>query len=238
MNKFITYLRIEGKMYLRSVDSIFFGILMPMGIMLLIGAVSSTELLSRSFAALCTVGVCATAFMSKPIVISDYRDKKILKHFFVTPIRPTMILTVHTVIQIILCIVSAVLVFLTAKICFGYTMKGNGFLFCGAFLLVTIAMHSIGMLIASVCSTVKTTNVVTTAVYFPMLFLSGATIPFEIFPTPVQTVAKVLPLTQGIELLKGISLGQGDVHFLLPLTVLVACTIIGVVVSAKTFRWQ
>lgn len=65
-------------------------------------------------------------------------------------------------------------------------------------------MFSLGMVIASLCKTVKIANVVTTFVYFPMLFLSGATIPFEIFPTFLQNVATILPLTHGIQLLKDI----------------------------------
>lgn len=35
-------------------------------------------------------------------------------------------------------------------------------------------------------------NAATTIVYFPMLFLSGATIPYELFPTGLQKVADVL----------------------------------------------
>ena len=43
---------------------------------------------------------------------------------------------------------------------------------------------------ASLCRTIKSVNAVTSLVYFPMLFLSGATIPYELFPNGLQRIAK------------------------------------------------
>lgn len=65
----------------------------------------------------------------------------------------------------------------------------------------------IGLLMAILCRTIKSVNAVTSLVYFPMLFLSGATIPYELFPSGLQKVANVLPLTQGIKLMKAVSMG-------------------------------
>lgn len=60
---------------------------------------------------------------------------------------------------------------------------------------------------AILCRTIESVNAVTSLVYFPMLFLSGATIPYELFPSGLQKVANVLPLTQGIKLMKSVSMG-------------------------------
>lgn len=101
-----------------------------------------------------------------------------------------------------------------------------------------IAMYSLGLLIASLCKNIKIANLVCTVVYFPMLFLSGAVIPFELFPEGVQKVANVLPLTQGVKLLKSVSLDQpiGDPRFILFLLTVV--TIIGFGLAVKLFRWE
>ena len=50
----------------------------------------------------------------------------------------------------------------------------------------------------------------TSITYFPMLLLSGATIPVEVFPEWFQSIAKLLPLGVGIDLLKSISAGCYD----------------------------
>ncbi|WP_414150813.1 ABC transporter permease [Acetobacterium carbinolicum] len=246
MKKFLTLFKIEGKLNLRSIDGIFFGVCMPLGIMLLIGLIAGDNpttdgagytLVESSFAALVAVAICATAFMGIPLTIADYRDKKILKHFFVTPVSPMMLLWTHAVICMLLSIVSALLIYGVARLFFGYQLIGSPLFFVGSYFLVMVSMYSLGLLIASLCRTVKMANLVCSVVYFPMLFLSGATIPFEIFPEPLQFVAGFLPLTQGIKLLKASSLGL-EVNLLVPLLVLFGALILGILLSMRFFRWE
>ena len=239
MKRFLTFLKVEGKLSLRCPDGIIFGIGMPVGVLLLIAVVAGSQsaggadysFLQSAFASLLTVGICATAFMGLPLTIADYRDKKILKHFFATPIRPFMILSVQVVIGMLTSFFSAALVSLLAIFGFGYRMEGNPILFIGAFLLVMLSMYSIGMILASLCKTVKIANVVTTFVYFPMLFLSGATIPFELFPDTVQKVCNVLPLTHGIKLLKAVSLNMWSQEIWISVALLIAFAVVGCIGS-------
>ena len=236
----------EGKLSLRSPDGIIFGIGMPIGVLLLIAVVAGSQsaggadysFLQSAFASLLTVGICATAFMGLPLTIADYRDKKILKHFFATPIRPFMILSVQVVIGMLTSFFSAALVTILAVFGFGYRMEGDPFLFIGAFLLVMLSMYSIGMILASLCKTVKIANVVTTFVYFPMLFLSGATIPFELFPDTVQKVCNVLPLTHGIKLLKAVSLNMWSQEIWISVALLIAFAVVGCIISVVSFKWD
>lgn len=246
MKRFLTFLKVEGKLSLRSPDGIIFGIGMPVGVLLLIAVVAGSQsaggadysFLQSAFASLLTVGICATAFMGLPLTIADYRDKKILKHFFATPIRPFMILSVQVVIGMLTSFFSAALVSLLAIFGFGYRMEGNPILFIGAFLLVMLSMYSIGMILASLCKTVKIANVVTTFVYFPMLFLSGATIPFELFPDTVQKVCNVLPLTHGIKLLKAVSLNMWSQEIWISVALLIVFTVVGCIISVVSFKWD
>lgn len=43
MKKFFTLLKIDGKLSLRNLDSIFFGVCMPVGIMILIGLIAGSN---------------------------------------------------------------------------------------------------------------------------------------------------------------------------------------------------
>ena len=246
MKRFLTFLKVEGKLSLRSPDGIIFGIGMPVGVLLLIAVVAGSQsaggadysFLQSAFASLLTVGICATAFMGLPLTIADYRDKKILKHFFATPIRPFMILSVQVVIGMLTSFFSAALVTVLAVFGFGYRMEGDPFLFIGAFLLVMLSMYSIGMILASLCKTVKIANVVTTFVYFPMLFLSGATIPFELFPDAVQKVCNILPLTHGIKLLKAVSLNTWSEEIWISVALLIVFAVVGCILSVVSFKWD
>jgi ABC-2 type transport system permease protein len=176
--------------------------------------------------------------MGIPLTICDYRDKKILKHFFVTPASPGHLIATQVLVAMTTAIISAGLVALAAIVFLDYRMQGNWLLLIASYFLVMIAMYSLGLLIASLCKNMKIANLVCSLVYFPMLFLSGAVIPFEIFPRGMQKIASVLPLTQGVQLLKSVSLNQpvGNPQFVIIL--LSVISIVGFGLAAKFFRWE
>lgn len=246
MNKVISLAKVEGKLALRSVDGVLFGMGMPLGVLLLTNMIAGNQqagdasytFLDSSFSSLLVVGICATAFMGIPLTICDYRDKKILKHFFVTPASPGHLIATQVVIAMVTAILSAGLIVFVSTIFLGYRMQGSWGLLIASYFLVMIAMYSLGLLIASLCKNMKIANVVCSLVYFPMLFLSGAVIPFELFPSGMQKAANVLPLTQGVQLLKSVSLNQpvGNPQFVLIL--LLAITITGFGLAVKFFRWE
>lgn len=183
MKRFLKVYGIEQKLFFRSADVFVFNLCMPVVTLILITMIAGGKMagdsgmtyLQSAFAALVSVGICCSAFMSIPIVIVDYRDKKILKHFYCSPCSPVWILGADTM-----------------------------------------------------CS----------AVYFPMLFLSGATIPYELFPTGLQRVSDVMPLTQGIKLMKAATMGIHPDAASYRIILLLAITIICGIISVKTFRWE
>lgn len=245
MKRFLKLYLIEQKLGLRSGDMLLFGVAMPVGIMILINMIAGSKqagegftYLDSSFASLIAVGICAAAFMAIPLTIAEYRDKKILKHFFTTPCSPMWILGSDLLCAGGTALLSAISVALVSVVFLGYKMQGNILAFMGSWLLTLLSMFSIGLLMASLCRTVKSVNAVTTLVYFPMLFLSGATIPYELFPSGLQKVADVLPLTQGIKLMKAVSMGAEIENIWKTVALLLVITLICTVVSVKTFRWE
>ncbi len=246
MRRFLKLYRIEQKLFFRSADVFIFNLCMPVAVLLMISLIAGGKMagdsgmtyLQSAFASLVAVGICCSAFMSIPIVVVDYRDKKILKHFYCSPCSPAWILGANVICSAVMAGISAILVTLVAVLIFGYRMPGNAAAFVGAWFLTMMAMFSIGLMIASLCRTVKAMNVVTSAVYFPMLFLSGATIPYELFPAGLQKAAGIMPLTQGIQLMKGVSMGSLPVHADGIVILLVAITAVCGTIAIKTFRWE
>lgn len=84
----------------------------------------------------------------------------------------------------------------------------------------------------------KVASIVASVLYFPMLIFSGATLPYEVMPTVLQRIADILPLTQGIKLLKAASLGLPIEVAWLPLVVMVALIIICGGIAVKFFKWE
>lgn len=246
MKRFMKLYGIEQKLFFRSGDVFVFNLCMPVATLIMIAMIAGNKaagdsgmtFLQSAFASLVAVGICCSAFMSIPIVMVDYRDKKILKHFYCSPCSPVWILGADTICCFVMAVISALLVSGVSVVCFGYRMQGNVIAFIGAWLLTLLAMFSIGLLIASLCRTVKTMNAVTSIVYFPMLFLSGATIPYELFPKGLQRVADVLPLTQGIKLMKALSMGNRPEEMRYIVIMLLVITAVCSIISVMTFRWE
>lgn len=240
-------LKIEGKLSIRDMNMVIFAIIMPVVILIILGFIYGNKpafegadysFIEQSFGALSTIAICAGGLMGLPILISDYRERKILKRFKVTPISPTMILFVHLMIYTIYSAVSVVLLWVFAKLFWNFGMRGSYITFFIGWLVVLISIFSIGMLVGGIARNSKTASVIASVMYFPMLVFSGATVPYEIMPVQVQKVANIMPLTQGIKILKAATLGTEINNVLIPIIIMVLITIICVGMAIKFFRWE
>lgn len=128
MKTFRTMLKTEIKLSVRGMDMVIFGLCLPVAMVVILGAVSgnrpafegaSYTFFEQSFGALSTIAICAGGVMGLPLLISDYRQKKILKRFQVTPVSPALILAVHVAIYAIYALGSLVLVYGTSAVFFG-----------------------------------------------------------------------------------------------------------------------
>jgi len=246
MKTLLTLFKIENKLSIREFSSALFGIILPVGLMCLLGALYGKQmvdeenysLLQQSFPAVITIGICATGLMGIPITISSYREKQVLKRFQVTPTSPMILLMAQVVNQFIIALLSSLLVWVIARFIFGYRMIGNFGGFLVVYLIVVLSIYAIGMMIASVAKNINAANLLCSLIYFPMFFLSGATVPYEIMPKGLQFVADIMPLTHGIILLKSISLGGSISDYVLTITILILLTIICMITSVKTFRYD
>lgn len=247
MRAFKALLISELKLSLRGLDMFIFAICMPIIVVVILGAVFGNHLafeganysfLEQSFGAVTTIAICAGGVMGIPLVVSDYRSKKILKRFQVTPVCPSLILTVQVVIYTLYSIVSLVLVYLTAAILFDFQFHGSWVVFLGAYFMVMLSMFSIGLLVGGIAPNVKIAGAVASLLYFPMLIFSGATLPYEVMPAWLQKFANVMPLTQGIKLLKAavLDLPIESVFFSVILISLIG--IVCSVVAVKFFKWE
>ena len=243
--KFFNMYKVEQRLFFRSPDVIIFNLAMPSITFLIISLIAGNKaagnqgltFLQSSYAALSTVGICCSAFMSIPIIIVDYRSQGVLKRMYCSPCSPARLLVCDTIASGIMAIISTLILTLIAIIFFGYTMTGNVMIYLGLWFLTMISMFSIGLTVASLCRTTKSMNIVTSLLYFPMLLFSGATIPAEIFPKGLRFFADILPLGVGINLLKSASIGQYE-NIILPIIILSAITAICTFIAVKFFKWE
>ena len=247
MKTFSTILKTEFKLSLRGMNMFIFAICIPIVVTVVLGLIYSNEpayygaeysFMAQSFGALSTIAILAGGVMGLPLLVSDYRHKKVLKRFKVTPISPTMILMVQLVVYALYSVASLVLIFITATVFFDFYMIGSWVLFLISHVLTMLSMFSIGMMVGGVAPNVKMAGVIASLLYFPMLIFSGATLPYEVMPEALQRLADFMPLTQWIKLLQATSLGLPIDGVLIPIIVMIALTVICTTIAIKFFKWE
>ena len=186
-----------------------------------------------------TAMIIATAgLLSLTIQISIYREKGVLRRLKATPLRPQTILTAQVIVIFLITALGMALLVIAGKIVYGLRFDGNPFDVLAGFVLSSLSFFALGFVLASLIPTARTAQAVAMVLVYPMIFLSGATIPLEILPETIRHYAQILPLTHVVTLLRGLWIGDGWVEHLTEVVILAAILVTGVIVSAKTFRWE
>ncbi len=247
MKAYKTMLKTELKLSLRGMDMVIFAIIMPLIVLAILGIIYGSKpafegavytFLEQSFGAIATIAICAGGVMGLPLVVSDYRSKQILKRFKVTPVKPTMILLVQLSIYALYALASLVVLFIAAMLIFKVRMQGSIFEFLMGWLLVMASMFSIGMMVGGIAKNYKIAGVIASVLYFPMLIFSGATLPYEVMPRGMQKIVDILPLTQGIKILKSATLGLPMDNIVLPIIIMLVIAAVCSFIAIRFFKWE
>lgn len=239
-------LKTELKLSLRGLDMFIFAICMPVVVMILLGAVfghkeafpgAGYSFVQQSFGAVSVIAIAAGGVMGLPLVLSSYREKKILKRFQVTPVSPLRILVIQVLIYALYAFVSLFLVYGVAVLFLDFVFLGRWPQFLAMYLLVMLAIFSMGILVGGLAPNEKMAGVYASLLYFPMLIFSGATLPYEVMPKVLQGFADLLPLTQGIMLLKASSLGLPLAEVIGPLLSISILGILCTGIAVRYFKW-
>ena len=103
-------------------------------------------------------------------------------------------------------------------------------------LLISVTFISLGLVFASNMKDIHGFNMITNFVVFPLFLLSGALVPIENLPPPVQVFAYMNPLTYGVDGLRGTLLGVSVFPLLIDLGVLVLSSLVMVTLGAFFFE--
>ena len=247
MKRFLTLLKNEMKLSIRDMNMLIFAIIMPLAILIVLGVIyggkpafdgAAYSFMEQSFSAACAVSICAGGLMRLPLVVADYRERKILKRFRVTPVSPALLLGVELAVYILYCAVSILTLAAVAGLFWKVRIHGSVPAFVGSWLLTMLSTLSIGMLVGGVAKNTKQAGVIASLLYFPMLVFSGTTLPVEVMPQAMQKVVSLFPLTQGISLMKHSFLGVSTGNVLIPVTVIIVVMLLCTGLAIRFFRWE
>lgn len=247
MKLLLKTIMVEWKINSRNFSNMFFSFLFPIMILLLFGTMygndpmsdynglGNIDLLTAGY--ICMV-IAVSGLVSLPITLSQYRENKILKRFMATPIKPLDILVSQLIVNAIITLIGSALLIIIGKIIYDLRFLGNVLEVLLGMLLIIFSIFSIGLFIAAITKNAKAAQAISFVLYFPMLFLSGATLPLRFMPDVIISISKFLPLTYGVELLQGLWLGGSLLEYLPQIGILLGVFILFGTISLITFKWE
>jgi len=238
---------VEIKIYLRQPEATFFTLAFPILLLLLFGSIYGNKptpffngrgMVDVSTPAYLAMIIGSTGLLSIAISVSSYREKGVLRRFRATPLKPAAVLSSEVVVHFLMTLLGGALLIVTALLVYGLRFDGRaGEVFLG-FTLSCLSFFALGFLLASVARTARVAYILGMVLYFPNLFLSGATIPKQTFPKALQAASEFVPLTHVVNLMQGLWIGDPLGKHVLEIAVLAGLLVLGVAVSAWAFRWE
>jgi len=187
--------------------------------------------------ALLSSGVFGTAF-----VFLNLRQTLVIKRFFATPIRRPYIVLGEALSRLVFALTGAVIIIVLGHFAFGFTLV-HGWLTVGNMLLLSalglIVFMGFGFVVSGIARNESAVPPIANIITLPQFLLSGTFFSISVFPSWLQPVCNVLPLTYLNDAMRKIAFegaSLADVGFQVGIVFLWG---IGVyALAVKTFRWE
>jgi ABC-2 type transport system permease protein len=241
LSNFAALTRMRIQLTIRNKMFLFFSVIMPFGFFFLYAGVfakgvpEGVRYLLGPVVALTVMG----SFWGLSAALVTFREQGILRRFHVTPVTPSDMLASSVVANYFLTLPTVLLELLFARVFFHVHNFGD---ILAVFILVTVgtvSFASLGLVVASVTNTMQETQIINQLLWFPLIFLSGATIPLPALPAVVQHIGVFLPATYLVNSLqRAIVFSIPITHLVLGVVILCFWAAITFFVSAQLFRWE
>jgi ABC-2 type transport system permease protein len=237
----------ETKLFLREPVGAFFTLVFPLMMLFLFGSIYGNTpsdyfngygTIDISVPAYTAMIIATTGLVGLTITMAAYRENGVLRRLRTTPVSPLAVLTAQVIVLFLMTSLGMVLLIVAGKLVYHMRFDGNVFSVLAGFVLCTLSFFGLGFILAGLMPSARTAQVVGMVLLYPMLFLSGAGFPRELLPEAIKKISTFLPLTYVVNLLRGLWVGEAWGSHLLDVGVLAGMLVLGVIISAKTFRWE
>ena len=182
-------------------------------------------------------GVFGTAF-----VFLSLRQTLVLKRFFATPIRRPFIILGEACSRLAFALIGATIIILLGHFLFGFTLVHGVFTLLNMLLLSVLGLivfMGFGFVVSGIARNESAIPPIANIITLPQFLLSGTFFPIAVFPSWLQPICNVLPLTYLNDAMRKVAFEGAGLTSLLPQISIVALW--GIVVYAlavKFFRWE
>ncbi len=245
MKTFLKLTYMELTLQLREPLALFFTLAFPVMVMVLFGLIFGNEAdeflggygrVDLSVPGYIGMVVGTIGMLSIPTTLANYRDLGILRRLRATPLGSSPVLWSQVAAQVTMTAAGIILLIIAGLAIFDLRIPNSNLTIIPAILLSAFSFFAVGFVLAGVMPSARTAQAVGMAIFYPMLFLSGAAMPRYIMPEFVQQISGFMPLTHVVILIEDLWL-KGT-WSLTSLAVVAAVLILGMVISRFTFRWE
>ena len=235
---------VELKLFFRDPAAAFFTLALPVLLLVLngaggnepspeLGGAGAIDVLVPGYIALV---IATLGLMQLPDVLAAYRERGVLRRLEATPVRPGTVLVAQLLVQGLVATLGLTVLVGLGMALFDLRAPQAPLTVLAAYVVAVLGFCAFGFVLAAVVPTARAATAIASALYFPMIFLSGATWPREALPDWGVRIGGALPLTYVVEAVKRpwIS-GEAD---LLAMGLLGAMIVAGTVLASKLFRWS
>ena len=239
LNSYLTQIRMNLLLTLRNRMALFFSFIFPL-IFFGVGSMGAgggnpTQFLSIVLG----LAVLGGGLFGVGMRAVQDREQNILRRFKVAPIGPGEIIVSGLVTALALQVPNIAFMIVLAHRFLGAPWPTQPISLLVFVSLGLLAFASIGGIIAALVNSMQESALVIQLFYFPMLLLSGITIPIVVFPVWLQTVAQFIPSTYFNSGLQPILRGKETIFDNLASAGALALTaLVATLLAVKLFRWE
>src|ERR1700704_4784712 len=186
-----------------------------------------------------SIGILGSGFFGAGIRAVQDRETNVLRRFKVAPISAAPMLVASLITGLLNFLPSVVMMVLLSHFIYGMPLPERWPSLLIFVALGALAFRSIGLIVASVVNSMQESQIVIQLLYFPMLFLSGTTIPISVMPSWVQVIAQFIPATYLMTGMQSI-LGRKEslAQNVSAAGALLLTTVLATFIGVKLFRWE
>jgi ABC-2 type transport system permease protein len=237
---------VEARLFLREPFAVFFTLVFPLLVLTVFGATFGykseeeygLKVITYLIPAVIATVIAYLGLLGIPIALTEYREMGMMRRYRVSPLRLRTFLAAHFTVEAGFLFISSLLIITVGMVIFHGRFPGNAALVALVILLSAALLFSAGFAIAAIAPSSRSAQSIGAAIFFPMLFLSGATIPLKLMPNWLSTVGSYLPLTKIVDTLTSAWIGHSfgtNSWLTVPYVVLVGAALAWAI--SRAFRW-
>lgn len=186
---------------------------------------------------LLSTGVFGTAF-----VFYNLRSTLVLKRFFATPIRRPFIVVGEALSRVSFSTATASFIIIIGHYLFGFTLVDGMVTFLTMLVLSFIGLFifmGFGFVVSGVAPNESVIPVLANIITLPQFLMAGTFFPADVFPSWLQPVVKVLPLTYLNDAMRKVAFeGASLIDVWQQLLVLGVWGVGVYIIAARVFKWE